>query len=112
MTRQEASRLVAVLSAAYPNTKVGKETIGVYVKMLTELESGPCGDAVAECLRTCKWFPSIAEIRVHYADVVSLRKLNRLALDEPEVTEDQWQENRDRARALRKRLGRSLRSVT
>jgi hypothetical protein len=50
------------LLCAYPAARITPETIQVYAVALAELGEGPLQAAVLKCMRTCKFFPSIAEI--------------------------------------------------
>ena len=47
---------------AFPNAKINLGTIKVYIAALSCLGDAELTAAVMKCLRTCKFFPSIAEI--------------------------------------------------
>jgi len=53
---------LAPLICAYPNAQITEETIQVYAIALSELNESELAAAVMRCMRTCKFFPSIAEI--------------------------------------------------
>ena len=68
MTPEEAKKLqvkklVAVLIAAYPAGKFTAETVGVYERMLVDLDYEAANAAIARLLATSKFLPTIAEIR-------------------------------------------------
>jgi hypothetical protein len=65
----EAAKLVAMLAAAYRDTKISAETSRVYETMLADLELETAKAAVARLIATSKWLPTIAEIRSTAADV-------------------------------------------
>lgn len=48
--------------SAFPNAKISFETIVVYIKALSCLSDAELTAAVMKCMRTCKFFPAIAEI--------------------------------------------------
>ncbi len=63
MTRQEVAKLVAVLLAAYPAARSSTGTSEIYERMLADLEYPLANAAVERLLATCKFMPSVAEIR-------------------------------------------------
>lgn len=63
MNRGEAVRVVATLSAAYPSWNAGKETVGVYVELLKDLEYEQVLEAVSDLICTEEWCPSVATVR-------------------------------------------------
>lgn len=63
MTRSEAAKLVAVLLAAFPSAKSTAGTSEVYERMLADLDYPTANAAVERLIATCKFMPSIAEIR-------------------------------------------------
>lgn len=63
MTDLEAKKLVACLVASYPTTKATMETVGIYTRMLADLEYPAANAAVEQLLATSKWMPTVAEIR-------------------------------------------------
>jgi hypothetical protein len=62
ITEKQAIRILAPLIVAFPNSKAGDETILVYAKVLCCLSEAALTASVMKCMRTCKFFPSIAEI--------------------------------------------------
>ena len=62
-TTDFVARTIAVLSAAYPSANIARETIQVYVADLSDIPDEVLDLAAADCRATCKWFPTIAEIR-------------------------------------------------
>jgi hypothetical protein len=63
VTEIQAKKLVAVLEAAYPNSKITDDTVGAYVRMLADLDCPAANAAVERLLATSKWPPTVAEIR-------------------------------------------------
>lgn len=63
MTEIQAKKLVAVLVAAFPNSKLTDDTVGIYVRMLADLDYPAANAAVEKLLATSKWPPTVAEIR-------------------------------------------------
>lgn len=66
MTPQQASKLVAMLLAAYPNARVPDGTVVLYESILVELDRDRCVEAVRKIIKTNKFFPTIAEIVTAY----------------------------------------------
>lgn len=50
------------LILAYPNARIINDNIAIYAIALSELSEAKLTSAVLKCMRTCKFFPSIAEI--------------------------------------------------
>jgi len=63
MTPADASKLVAVLVAAFPNARVTSGTSAVYERFLADLDYRDVDEAVAVLVATCKFLPTVAEIR-------------------------------------------------
>ena len=63
MTEKDAVSLVAMLMAAYPRVEVPKATIGVYQKLLSDLDLCAARCAITRHIASSQYFPSIAEIR-------------------------------------------------
>lgn len=63
MNEKEAVSLVAMLMAAYPRVEVPKATIGVYQKLLSDLDLCAAKCAITRHIASSQYFPSIAEIR-------------------------------------------------
>ncbi len=66
MTPQEASKLVAMLLAAYPNARVPDGTVVLYESILVELDRDRCVEAVRKIIKSSKFFPTVAEIVAAY----------------------------------------------
>ena len=60
MTPKEA---VAVLAAAFRQERLEAPTIALYEKLLADLEPGLLHRAIHQVVKSCKFFPAIAEIR-------------------------------------------------
>lgn len=63
MEELHAKKLVAALAAAYPTNKLDDDSIRVYTRMLLDLDYDATNAAIARLVATCKFPPSIAEIR-------------------------------------------------
>jgi hypothetical protein len=57
---------------AFPNAKIGSETIVIYAKALSELSKAELSAGVLKTMRTCKFFPSIAEIMEAAQEIVEV----------------------------------------
>jgi hypothetical protein len=62
MTPQEASKVVAMLMAAYPNARVPDGTVALYETLLLEFDRDRTAKAVRSIIMTSKFMPTIAEI--------------------------------------------------
>lgn len=69
MTPADTAELVAMLSAAYPNSKIPEATCRVYESMLADLDRESAHRAVSRLMATSKWLPTIAEIRSAAVDL-------------------------------------------
>lgn len=63
MTDSETARIVAVLMASFPHNRATPATSSAYENMLRDLEYGAVNAAISKLLATCKFMPTIAEIR-------------------------------------------------
>lgn len=63
MSELQAKKLVAAMIAAYPTTKITDDSAAVYVRMLFDLDFDAVNAAIAKLIATCKFPPSVAEIR-------------------------------------------------
>lgn len=66
MTEIEASKLVAMLIAAFPNAPVPPGTARTYESFLVELELERAVPAVRQAIRTSEFFPTVAKIMAAY----------------------------------------------
>lgn len=83
MTLNESKKIMAILTAAYPQVSISEATIGVYITFLSDL-SFEMGQAVAlQLISYNKWFPSIAELR---------QAIVKMLPDEIPSTEEAWLE--------------------
>jgi hypothetical protein len=60
---QKVTQALAILTAAYPNNKVTRETIMVYQIALQDIPSDVLEQAILHITTTSKFFPAISEIR-------------------------------------------------
>lgn len=63
MTEVEAAKVVAILSASFPDSKWGEATCRAYESALADLDFELASDAVRRIVATSKFRPSISEIR-------------------------------------------------
>lgn len=63
MTRSEVAKLMTVLVAAYPNTRISADTCELYETRLADLDFGVAQLAVAGLIDVKTSFPTIADIR-------------------------------------------------
>lgn len=63
MRKSEVTKVLTMLSGAYPSANVTPETVMVYETMLSDLEAMSVVQAVIDHIATSKWFPSISELR-------------------------------------------------
>ena len=61
--REEALKMLATALTAFPNSKADGKTLALYVQMLDDLSVTEIKAALYKCIRTAKYFPTIAEIR-------------------------------------------------
>ena len=66
MTKQEVSKIVLGLIAAYPSAKLASTTGEVYERLLVDLEYRRAAAAVKRIILTHTFFPAVAEIRKAY----------------------------------------------
>lgn len=85
--KRRVAHLLAPLLCAYPAAKISMETIQVYAVALSVLTEDQLQAAVLRCMRTCKFFPSIAEIMEAADEITDVTNSTRLS-DEDEA----WQE--------------------
>lgn len=71
MTKNEALKLLVVLTAAYPRQEIGDPTAALYVKFMADLDYHATEVAIARHIATEKFFPAIAEIREAVVNVTN-----------------------------------------
>lgn len=69
MKESEAVNLLAKLRAAFPRTEVGERTIEVYVAALVDIPADLAAAAVDALVRSARYFPTIAEVRLKCAEL-------------------------------------------
>lgn len=62
-TEEEITAILAPMFAAYPNTNADDATFEIYVRMLRDIDRETLSNAVLKAMNTCKFLPTIAEIR-------------------------------------------------
>lgn len=63
MTPAEAKKCVVMLLAAFPNTNASPGTPGVYEQGIVDLDARLAWEAVQALIATCRFLPTVAEIR-------------------------------------------------
>ncbi|MDF2857846.1 MAG: hypothetical protein K0Q87_3697 [Neobacillus sp.] len=83
MTKEQALRTLAPLVIALSDSRVTKDKIDVYATALTCLTVEQLTAAVLKCMRTCDYFPSIAEIMRQSENMVQVANgTQRKSVDE------------------------------
>ncbi len=62
-TDEEISRILGPMFVMFSQVKVTNEMIAVYVMMLRDVEKNRLADAVLKAMNTCKFLPTVADIR-------------------------------------------------
>ncbi len=105
MTSKQAQTLMATLCAAFPQRRVEEPTIRLYVSEIARLPNAEqAARAIQAMIREDEFFPTIARIRDEYRRHV----VERLALNEPELTSEQRAANLRRLREMAEVVGRPL----
>lgn len=69
MKPSESANLVAVLMAAFPQSKMTSQTSAVYERQLADLDVECATVAVERLVNTVNWLPTVAQIRFAAAEV-------------------------------------------
>ena len=74
MTVQEFGTISAAIKAAWPQANImpDKQSINVWYTMLADLDYKACMIAIKEHISTCRFAPSIAELRERCSNVTSV----------------------------------------
>lgn len=80
MTKLEAASLVAILVNAFPSVKFTEENAEVYEQHILNLPAVDTQKAIEELIYSCKYLPSVAEIRFEVTRAA--RERARLAYEE------------------------------
>lgn len=62
-TKDTIRQMLTLLAGAWPNNQANEATIAAYTVGLQDLEADALRAGVLSCLTSCKFFPTIAEIR-------------------------------------------------
>jgi len=60
---KKITKALGILVAAFPNNKVGPETITVYQLTLQDIDDELLEKSILHLVTTVKWFPTVSEIR-------------------------------------------------
>lgn len=74
MTTEEGFKIMAVLFATFPNANLERKHAEAYLSGIVDLPSDTVAKAVDRLRRTCKFLPSLSEIREAAADVALGRR--------------------------------------
>lgn len=85
MNDTECRQVLTVLTAAYPKAEMPRQTAALYRRCLQDLPVEVARAATLQAVTTCKWLPTIAELR----DIVA--GLYQVTDGRPSV-EDAWRE--------------------
>jgi hypothetical protein len=66
MNAQDTLDVLMQLFACYPNTEVTKHTTAMYVRLLQDISPADLQTVVDQAVATCKFMPTIAELRDMY----------------------------------------------
>jgi hypothetical protein len=75
MTKEEATKILAILKAAYPNSYRGVTedealgTVGVWYVQFANTHYAIVMMALQKCISTCKFPPSISEVKKKISDI-------------------------------------------
>lgn len=61
--QKEIIKILCGFRPAFPNSKVDSDTMLIYAYALLDMDTGVLYAAMTKILHTCKFFPSVAEIR-------------------------------------------------
>src|SRR4051812_34193980 len=64
-TEEEVTVILAPMFVLFPNTNADDSTFEVYVRMLRDIDPQLLADAVLKAMNTCKFLPTVADIREH-----------------------------------------------
>lgn len=64
-TDEQIILILRPMFAMYPQAKVNEDMSDMYVKLLRDLDPITLADAVLKAMTTCKFLPTVAEIREH-----------------------------------------------
>ena len=88
-TFETITRVLAVVSAAYPNFNLKPETIKVYLKLLADLPDDLLEEASLAHINRSAFFPTIAELRGAASDLLERQNPLPTALEAWSEVEDQ-----------------------
>lgn len=107
MRESEALAIVERLRAAFPQYRIGMETMQLYAEKMLPLRADVMGEVVDDMIRLYDRWPVLSVILDAYKRAVPPQP----ALPEPELTEEQRQENAAKARELLARLMEGTKEV-
>lgn len=84
MTEKEVGKLMALIKVAYPNWQRGQEgaAFNLWAQALADMDAERATEALVRHIKTCKFAPTIAEIRAGASPVAKLRPVPQFRLIE------------------------------
>jgi hypothetical protein len=109
-SKAEVGTVLRVLVDAYPSMPIGPQTLRLYVDELADLDAELLARAARACVRTSRFFPTIAEIRERAEELRPKRPLLPVWRDPvmDEIDEETRRENLARVRQLTAGIGRPV----
>lgn len=92
-SKQTLSKVMLILTQAFPSNKIEGGTVAVYNKALIDIADHALVIAAQECIANCKFFPTVAEIR----DRAYQHESRAMDLPSPE---EAWAEVQNQARKV------------
>lgn len=62
-TKEEVTVILAPMFALFPQSNADRDLFAIYVRMLRNVDPQTLADAVLKAMNTCKFLPTVAEIR-------------------------------------------------
>ena len=89
MTKAQATTLVSVLRAAYPQAKIGGATLKLYASRLEPMKYELARDAIGAVIDESVFWPSVAELKAAYGRrAEAARPRNAVELPPPPTPEE------------------------
>lgn len=84
MTEKEVAKLMALIKLAYPNWQCGQESpaLKLWAQALADVDASQATEALVRHINTCKFAPTIAEIRAGKGQVVKLKPVPKFRMIE------------------------------
>lgn len=102
MNRLETARVLALMTAAWPNFNPSDATLELWGSRLANMPSEDAAAVASLLIDEIDWFPSIAQFLSRWRDLIRNRQLTQPLpeLEPPSISEEQARRNLDRLREL------------